>query len=105
MQTSDARVLLRVVELRPALAVRGRDRHAAAGHAGEQDRRARRDLDQHEARLELLGAVAHEHAASRCAPGMISLQRRHHLAAVAGAEREGVGAREEALELGARARR
>src|SRR5256886_8034065 len=82
-----------------AFAVGGDYRHAAAGHAVEEERRARRDLDHHQAPFELLRAVPHE-----CRPMLGArdqlLQRRHHLAAVAGAERERIAAREELLELG-----
>ena len=59
----------------------------------------RSDLDQHEARLELLGRGCARSAASAAAPGMMLAQVAHHLAAVADAEREGVAAREERREL------
>ena len=48
------------VEFRAALAVRHRDRQHRAVHAGEQHRVRTRHLHQGQARLVLLGAVAHE---------------------------------------------
>jgi hypothetical protein len=53
------------------------------------------------ARLEALRAVGHEARPGLCARDDLA-QRGHHLAAVAHAEREGVRAAQEALELGAR---
>src|SRR6185436_16541410 len=85
-------------EVGEALAVRDRDRQAAAGHAGEEQARAVEDLDQRQPRLELLAAVARE-AGPGVGPGNDGRQRSHHLATVADAEREGVGAREEGGEL------
>ena len=64
----------------------------------------RRTSTMHEARLELLGVVAHEVRPVRGARNELA-QVAHHLAAVADAERERVGAREERGELVARARR
>src|SRR5687768_14187264 len=49
-----------IAKLREALAVRGRHRDAAARHAGEEQARRAFHGEQHEARLELLGAIAHE---------------------------------------------
>ncbi len=86
-----------------ALAIRHRDRHAAAHHALEEQRGRALHLQHHEARLELLRLVAHE--VRPCfRPGDELVQIAHHLAAVAHAERERVGAPEERLELLACAR-
>src|SRR5437660_11014790 len=89
-------------ELGAAFAVRGDDGDAAAGHAGEEERRALLYLHHDEPAFELLRFVAHEGGPVRGA-GDELLQRGEHLAAVAGAEREGVAAREEVDELGAHA--
>ena len=67
---------LRRVELGPALAVRDRDRDPRARHAAEQDRRAGLDPHQHQARLELLAAVAHEPRPSGGAGQQIARARR-----------------------------
>ena len=64
---------------------------------------ANAQLHQREAPLELLAAVAHEARPVRGARHDL-LERREHLAAIADAQSEGVGALEEALELLARAR-
>jgi hypothetical protein len=73
------------------------DRYSRPGHAREQHRRARNDLDEREPRLELIRAIAQEFR-PRLRAGDQLLQRREHLAAVADAERECVSAREELLE-------
>ena len=52
---------LRVIpEFREALAMRDRNRHMAAGHAIEEQRRTFRHLHHGHAGLELLGTIAHE---------------------------------------------
>jgi hypothetical protein len=98
-----ARLLLGRVELGAPFAVRDDDRHAAARHAAEEQRRRFRQLDHREARLELLDLVALE-TRPGVGAGNQRLQRAHHLAAVADAEREGVVTAEESRELVARAR-
>src|SRR5690606_18188352 len=60
-------------------------------------RRALLDPDERQARLELVGAIAHE-LRPRGRAGYQRLQRREHLAAVADAERERVLAREKLAE-------
>ena len=87
----------RVGELGAPLAVRHGDRHHRTRHAGEEYRRRGQHLDQPYAPLELLGPVAHEARPVRGAGHQV-LQCRHHLAAVADAERERVGAFEVTLE-------
>src|SRR4029079_11310151 len=84
--------------LRATLAVRDRNRQHRALHAGEQHRWRTLDDDETRAPLELFGAVAYE---ARPVPGSGDelTQRRQHLAAIAHAEREGLGAREELGEL------
>src|SRR5262249_9028244 len=94
---------LSVVELGPAFAVRVRDGDARAGHAAEEDRGAVLDTEQDEARLELLGAVAHE-TRPRGGAGEQVGEVGEHLAAVAHAEDERVAARREARERVAGAR-
>ena len=102
-----AAVAARVAELGVALAVRDRDRHAAARHAARRRATAIGSTStSDEARLELLASGCARSAASASAPGMISLAGRHHLAAVADAEREACrGARRSAANCVARARR
>jgi len=78
--------------------MRGRDGDAAACHAREEDRGRLLDLHPREPRLVLLGGVALEVRPVVRARNDL-LQVRHHLAAVAGAQRERVLAAEEALEL------
>ena len=73
-------------------------RDAAAGHAGEKDRRAVEHFDQTEPRLELLALVARE-LRPRGGTRDDRRERRHHLAAVAHTERDGVGTAEETREL------
>ena len=92
-----------VAELGVALAVRGRDRNAAACHAGEEQRRRALHLEQHERAPRTARTVAHEMRPVRGAGDQV-VQVAHHLAAVAHAERERVAAREERRELVARAR-
>ena len=77
-----------------AFAVRDDDGHARAGHVGEEDGRGRLDFDHAEAGLVARGDVAHE-ARPVLSAGDEVAELRHHLAAVADAEREGFGAREE----------
>src|SRR5690606_32859639 len=86
-----------------ALTVRDDNRQARAGHAGQQYRWRFHDLDLAEASLELFDAIAHE-AWPVLGTGDQFLQRRHHLAAVADTECEGVCPLEEARELLTRAR-
>ena len=85
-----------------SLAVRDRDRDQRALHAAQQDRGARFHAHQRHPCLVLLRGVAHEARPVRAARDDVA-QAGHHLAAVADTEREGVAAREEALELRARA--
>ena len=84
-----------------SLAVRDRDRQQRALHAGEQQRGRFEDLHQAQARLELFAAIAQE-PRPVLRPGNQLAQQRQHLAAVAHAQREGVAAREELRERGAR---
>ena len=79
--------------------MRDGDRHAAAGHALEEDRGRIEHFKRAEARLELLGRVALE-LRPILRPRDEVLELREHLAAVAHAEREGVLAVEERLEHG-----
>nr|GFD52047.1 hypothetical protein [Tanacetum cinerariifolium] len=72
------------------------DRHARTGHALQEDRRRLLDLNHRHARFELLGTVAHEVWPELAARNQL-VQVGHHLAAVAHAQREAVGALEEAL--------
>ena len=83
-----------VVEFGVAFAVGGGHRDPAALHAREEQRRRARHLDHHVAALELLRLVAHEARPARSAGNQVA-QRAHHLAAVAHAEAEDVGARKE----------
>jgi hypothetical protein len=92
-----------IAENDPAFAVRHRDRHHRARHVGEEQRGRVQHLDQREARLELLRQVALE-ARPGGGTGNQVVQLAHHLAAVAHAQRKGVGAFEEGRELVARTR-
>src|SRR5260221_4253319 len=87
-----------LVENGPAFSVRGDNRDPAARHTLEEKRRALDDLDHYQPPLELLGAVAHEPRPVR-RPRDQFLQRGHHLAAVAGAQRKSIASGEEFLEL------
>src|SRR5690606_22851505 len=85
-------------ELRAPFAVCDRDRHARTLHAGEEQRRRLGDLDHAQAPFELLGAVANAtRPAGRAWTGLA--QRRHHLTAIADAERERIRARKKTAEL------
>src|SRR3546814_5885656 len=77
----------RVGELGAALAVGDRDRDPRAGHAAEEQRWRLDHLQHPEARLELLAAVAQEPRPVRGAGDDVA-ELRHHLAAVAHAQRE-----------------
>ena len=92
-----------VREVGVALAVRHRDRQAAAGHAGEEQAGRLQHLDHRQPRLEALAAVGGE-ARPGLGAGDDVGQLGEHLAAVAHAQAEGVGAAEEGLELLAPAR-
>src|SRR3990167_3178660 len=91
----------RIAELGAAFAVRHRDGQQRSLHVLQQDRGILRDLHHGHARLELLRGIAHEMRPAFGA-GDDLVQVRHHLAAVADAERESVGAREKRRELIAR---
>src|SRR5205814_8843892 len=83
------------------LAVRGGDRDAAAFHARKEDRRRLLDLDRRNTRLVLLRQVALEvRPVLRARDDFLKV--RHHLAAVARSEREGIRSRKEGRELVAR---
>ena len=92
-----------VAEIGIAFAVRHHDRHAAARHVPEENRRRGLHFDHHEARLELLGTVAREmRPVFRARNDLVQVA--HHLATVAYAQREGVPALEESFELVSSAR-
>ena len=74
------------------------DRQPAAGHAGEEQRRALQHLDQTQPGLELLALVAGE-ARPGLGAGDDGGEGGHHLAAVAHAQGQGVGPLEEGGEL------
>ena len=90
-------------EFRTTLAMRNGDGQHRTGHTRAMHGRRRQYLHQAEPALELLAAIADE-SRPVLGAGHQRLQRRHHLAAIADAQREGVAAREEAGELIARAR-
>jgi hypothetical protein len=87
----DRRELLDI-ELGAAFAVRVRDRDARAGHASEEQRRRLLQLDEHDARLELLRAIAHEPRPMPRARDDVR-EIRERLTAVAHTEEERVRAR------------
>lgn len=76
------------------LAVGNRNRKARTLHSLEEDGRRLFDLDRGVASLELLGNIAHEPGPRLCS-GNYVLELREHLAAVADAEGESIGTREE----------
>ena len=83
-----------VAMLDPPLAVGHHDRQARPRHPGEEERRALGDLHHHQARLELLRAVAPEPRPGLGARDQV-VEEREHLAAVADPQGEGVRAGEE----------
>ncbi len=93
----------RVAEDRAPLAVRDRDRDAAAGHAGEEDRRP----SARSPRAATRASNCSERLRTKCgqfsAPGMIALRFDIIWQPLHDAQREGVGTREERLERVARA--
>jgi len=91
------RELRGVPELRVTLTVGRGHRNATARHAGEEQAWRAPDLDQREARLELLGAIAQE-AWPVLGAGNEGREVGEHLAAVADAECEASRIREETLE-------
>ena len=97
-QTIGIFALFFVSEFRITLAVRDGNRDPASFHALEEQRRRRPDLDHGEAGFELFRPIAHKMRPVRAA-GDDLVQVAHHLAAIADAERETVGAREERFEL------
>src|SRR4029079_11847133 len=88
-------------ELGAPFAMRHGNRQQGPVHALEEDGRRAGELDQREAALELLAAIAHEAWPARRARHDL-LERREHLATVAHTQRERVVALEESLELVAR---
>ena len=92
----------RIGELGAAFAVADHYRQFRTRHAVEEDRRRLRNLDHHHARLELFAAVALESRPVLRA-GDDRRQVGHHLATVADAQREAVGASEEGAEFVAQA--
>ena len=95
--------LRRIAKFGIAFAVRRRHRNAAAFHAGEEQRRRALHLEPAPGAIRTARTVAHEVRPVRGA-GNDLVQVAHHLAAVAHAQREGIGAREERCELVAGAR-